>query len=88
MPKRFLNVKYENYAESINVTDMENLSEVKDAIKLKWANNLAKVDSPSIQLWKGSAPEDIIEDLDDIAIEYFKKKRDGGLYLTVKLAPR
>jgi hypothetical protein len=86
MPKRFLNVKYENYAESINVTDMENLSEVKKEILVAFSS--IKVGYGDVELWKGSEPEDIIEDFDDIAIEYFKKKRDGGLYLTVKLAPR
>ena len=33
MPKRFLNVQYEEIQARINVTDIENLSEVQDAIK-------------------------------------------------------
>jgi hypothetical protein len=35
MPKRFLNVEYSGTSTRINVTDMEDLSEVQDAIKAK-----------------------------------------------------
>ncbi|KAI8891822.1 hypothetical protein BC833DRAFT_558548 [Globomyces pollinis-pini] len=50
MPKRFLNVEYNGTGTEINVTDIEDLSEVKDGIKLKLSIGLANVDAPQLQL--------------------------------------
>ena len=51
MTKRFLNVEYSVYKTRINVTDMEDLSEVRRAIKAELSNSLAQVDAPQLQLY-------------------------------------
>jgi hypothetical protein len=48
--KRLLNVQYLDLKTSINVIDMEDLSEVQDAVKAKFTRSLAHVDAPLIQL--------------------------------------
>jgi hypothetical protein len=44
MPKRFLNVKYSGIRAEVDVTGMEDLSEVQAAIKANLANTLGQLD--------------------------------------------
>ena len=81
MTKRFLNVEYSVYKTRINVTDMEDLSEVRRAIKDEYGPVLADVGAAQLQLYDQQGQH--IKDLDDIPEEYYKKAKDGGLSLVV-----
>jgi len=48
MPKRFLNVEYSGIRARINVTDFEDLSEVQDAVKVKYGPVMADVGAPQL----------------------------------------
>jgi len=81
MPKRFLNVEYAGTKTRINITGAERLGEVRRAIKAEFANGLAHVDAPQLQLFDQENKQ--ITDLDDIPRDYFLKARAGGLFLVV-----
>ena len=76
-PRQFLNVQYEkNIKAEIDIAKMERLFHVQEKIKEKYGFSCA---APYIQLWKTATTTDdknqlIIEDLDEIPDEYFKKK--------------
>lgn len=83
--KRFLNVEYKGQPDRVNITDMEDLSQVRDKVKEKYAFERG---SAYIQLWKKTGVERIlIDDLDYIPNEYFLKRKDGGFSLIVDLLP-
>ena len=86
MPKRFLNVVYDNLPTRINVTDMERLSEVQEEIERAY---YPRVNALKIQLWnKNETPHTLLEDLDDIKNlpeQYFwKLKQPGALFLSIQ----
>jgi hypothetical protein len=86
MPKKsFVNVKYRETAARINVTNMEDFSELQDAIKTKLSLALAHVDSPNIQLY--DEEDQLIEDLGDIAGDYYDKIKEGGISLAIRTSP-
>jgi hypothetical protein len=91
MTKRFLNVEYSVYKTRINVTDMEDLSEVKSAIKTELSNSLAQVDAPQLQLYTNSNRDQLITDLDDITLEktpqYYQKLTQGGSCVVIGTSP-
>jgi hypothetical protein len=83
MAKRFLNVQYGGNMTRINVTDMEDLSEVINAIALFYKESISSPER--IKLYdKDNA---LVEDLDDIPEDYYKKLKAGGLSLTIQLLP-
>ena len=67
--RRFLNVKLGDKATEIDLKDIEDLSEVQDAIKAKFSDTLTTTDTARIYLELDNSEE--IEDLDDIPSEYF-----------------
>ncbi|KAI8891578.1 hypothetical protein BC833DRAFT_662959, partial [Globomyces pollinis-pini] len=82
MSKRFLNVEYSGIRTEINVTDMEDLSEVQVAVKGALS---VDVGFGLIQLYDKQGHH--ITDLDDIPKEYFIKSKNGGLFLVVHTTP-
>ena len=82
---KFLNVVYKERGTRIDVTKLVDLSQVQDAIKETWANALARVDAPQIMLLDKEGKH--VDDLDKVSEEYFKKLRDGGHSLEIKIAP-
>ena len=78
MPKRFLNVEYSGSKTSIYVTDFEDLSEVQIAVKEAFSID---VGFGLIRLY--DLQGQLITDLDDIPKDYYKKLKDGGLFLAV-----
>jgi hypothetical protein len=85
MPKRFLNISYAGRKTRINITEMEDLSEVQDKIKEKFANSLAQVDAADIQLCDQQGT--VIEkwaSLNSLQDDYFK---EGGACLVVSTFP-
>lgn len=85
MPKRFLNVEYSGTRTEVGVSDAERLGEVQDAIKSKLSNALAQVDAPQLQLYDQRGQH--ITDLDDIPDDYYKKPKNGGLFLVIRTTP-
>ena len=85
MTKRFLNIIYAGRKTEIEVTGFERLTEVQDKIKEKFANSLAHVDAADIQLCNHQG--DLIDDLDDIGEEYYRKVKQGGACLVVSTLP-
>jgi hypothetical protein len=85
MPERYLNIEYSGIRTEIDVTAMEDLSEVRRAIKAELANNLADVDAPLLQLY--DQQRQLITDLDDIPEDYYKKPKHGGLFLVIRTSP-
>ncbi|KAJ3392603.1 hypothetical protein HDU84_003852 [Entophlyctis sp. JEL0112] len=79
MPKRFVNVDCAGVTTRIDITDMEDLSELQDAIKKMFGD--AAPAAAFIQLWAGGFR---ITDLDDIPAEYFTK---NGPSLVVRKTP-
>ena len=79
--KRFLNVDYSGTATRINVAGMEDLSEVQDAIKSKYGPAMNHIGAPQIELYDDKH-DTLITDIPD---DYFKKPRNGGLCLVVKV---
>ena len=82
--KRFLNVVYEQTSARINVTDMEDLSEVQEAVEIRYVKTFPEIDAIRIQFYD---KEKKIDDLDNIPAEYYKKRKEGGLELVIKLLP-
>ena len=85
MPKRYLNVEYSGTGTRINVTDMEDLSDVQDAIKTKFFNALAEVDAPQLQLYD-QQDQHINKWAFFISLpqEYFD---EGGISLVIRTKP-
>ena len=84
MPKRFLNVQYSGISTRIDVTDFEDLSQVQDAIKAKYGED---VPGPAARIQLHDQQDQLITDLDDIPEDYYKKPKDGGLSLTIRTSP-
>ena len=87
MPKQFLNVQYSATKARINVTDMEDLSEVQDAIKAKLANAFSQVDAPQLQLYTNSNRDLLISTwalFNSLPPEYFV---EGGSCVVVGTSP-
>ena len=86
MTKRFLNVEYSVYKTRINVTDMEDLSEVRRAIKAELSIALSQVDAPQLLLYTANRDQ-LITDLDDITPEktpqYYQKLTQGGCCVVI-----
>ncbi|KAJ3087016.1 hypothetical protein HK100_008500, partial [Physocladia obscura] len=79
MPKKFVNVHCAGVTTRINVTDMEDLSELRRAVKGEYGD---AIDTPAlIQLWAG---ETRITDLGDIPEKYYEKIKNGGLSLAIQ----
>ena len=80
MTKRFLNVEYSVYKTRINVTEMEDLSEIRRAIKTELGEAIP-VAAALIQLYTTNRDQ-LITDLDDITPEktpqYYQKLTQGG----------
>ena len=90
MTKRFLNVEYSGIRTEIDITDMEDLSEVQDAIKAKLGEAIP-VAAALIQLYTNSNRDQLIEDLDDITPEktpqYYQKRTKGGSCVVIGTSP-
>ncbi|KAJ3213021.1 hypothetical protein HDU82_000030 [Entophlyctis luteolus] len=80
MPKRFVNVDCAGVTTRIDVTDMEDLSELQDAIKKMFGD--AAPAAAFIQLWAGGSR---LTDLDDIPAEYSTK--NGPSLVVLKTPP-
>ncbi|KAJ3337815.1 hypothetical protein HDU83_008493, partial [Entophlyctis luteolus] len=81
MPKKFVNVSCGEVTSRINVTDLEDFSELQNAVKGMYAMQLAAVDAPLIQLLAGGTR---ITDLGDIPPKYFEKH---GPCLVIRKTP-
>ncbi|KAJ3369692.1 hypothetical protein HDU84_001521, partial [Entophlyctis sp. JEL0112] len=77
----FVNVSCGEVTSRINVTDLEDLSELQNAVKGMYAMQLAAVDAPLIQLSAGGTR---ITDLCDIPPKYFEKH---GPCLVIRKTP-
>jgi len=82
MPKKFLNVEYSETKTEIDVTEMERFGQIQDAIKLKYGEAIP-VAAAFIQLYTSNRDQHIT-DLEDISEDYYKKVKDGGLFLVVR----
>ncbi|KAJ3376728.1 hypothetical protein HDU84_009475 [Entophlyctis sp. JEL0112] len=69
--KRFVNVSWEGVSTRINVTDFEDLSEIRRAVKWKYGSHLPAVDAPFIQLSVGGTPITNWTQFNSLPIEYF-----------------
>lgn len=63
------------------MTDFEDLSEVQDALKLKYGEDI-RAPASRIQLYDQQGQQ--ITDLDDIPEEYYKKLKNGGIFRTIR----
>ena len=90
MPKRFLNIEYSGIKARINVTDMEDLSEVQDVIKAKYGPAMADVGAAQLQLYTTNKDQ-LITVLDDITPEktpkYYQKLTQGGSCVVIGTSP-
>jgi hypothetical protein len=64
---------------------MDNLTQLRKSIKEEFEEDLS-IPATRIQLF--TQDHILIEDLDDIPDQYFRKKRDGGLYLNIIVKER
>jgi hypothetical protein len=74
MPRRFLNIQYSGIKTEIDVTEVESIRQVQDAIKAELGNNLALVDSPQLLLYSNSNKDKHINTWDlinSLPQEYF-----------------
>ena len=85
MPKRFLNVEYSGIKTDIDVTDAERISQVQDAVKVSFGPVMADVGAAQIQLQDQKGQQ--ITDLEEIQEEYYKKLKNGGLFLAIRTLP-
>ena len=86
MPKKFLNVEYSVYKTRINVTNMQDLSELQDAIKAKLGEAIP-VAPALIQLYSNSNRDQLINTwalLRSLSEEYFT---EGGSCVVVVTSP-
>jgi hypothetical protein len=87
MPRRYLNVEYSTLQARINITGMEDLSDVRRAIKAEFGGVIPGPPA-LIQIWRKTPNNDQLfktwEQLDGLSPEYFKE--EGGLSLTIGLA--
>jgi hypothetical protein len=87
MTKRFLNVEYSVYKTRIDITDMEDLNQVRRAIKVQFGEVIAV--APQLQLYTNR--NQLITDLDDITPEktpqYFQKLTEGGSCVVIGTLP-
>ncbi|KAJ3252840.1 hypothetical protein HK103_001134 [Boothiomyces macroporosus] len=85
MAKRFLNVRYNGVNARINVTEMDDISDVQDAIKATFGNTFEKIDAPYLQLFQPlENGEKEILDLEEIPEDYYRKVKEGGLSLVIR----
>ena len=80
MARRFLNVEFGKKQTEIDVGSFERLAQVRSEIKKEFGADI-DASAPSILLY--NQQNVLIEDLDDVTAEYFKKKKDGGLFLKI-----
>lgn len=70
---------------------MEELCELRSAIKAELSNSLAQFDAPQLQLYTNSNRDQIITDLDDITPEntpqYYQKLTQGGSCIVIGTSP-
>ena len=86
MPKRFLNVEYDSLTAEVNITDMEDLSEVQDAIKRAFGEAIP-VASALIQLYTNSNRDQLINTwalFNSLSEEYFT---EGGSCVVIGTFP-
>jgi hypothetical protein len=83
MPKRFLNVLYGGVHARIDTKDMEDLSQVQKEVKIAFED--ITVGYSKIQFYNKANKQ--IDDLIEIPDEYYKKRKNGGLSLTIVLLP-
>jgi hypothetical protein len=81
MPKRFLNIEYSGTKTEVDISEAERLSEVRRVIKEEYGFAMANVGAAQLQLYDQQNQH--ITDLDDIPEDYYKKVKDGGLFLVV-----
>ena len=77
MPKRFLNVEYDELKTRINVTDMEDLSEIRKAIIAKYGSVMKGFGAAQLQLYKDSDKKELIKtwaSLDKLPEDYFTEE--------------
>jgi hypothetical protein len=85
MLKRFLNVNYKGTKTRINVAEMDDLSEVQDAIKARLSNTLSHVDAPQIQLYDNEHNHiNTWADFNSLPADYFT---EGGSCVDVHTTP-
>ena len=83
MKKRFLNVQYLGQPARIDTKDMEDLSQVQEKVLVAFKE--ITVGYSKIQLYnKYNA---LVDDLDDVPDDYYKKPKEGGLSITIQLLP-
>jgi hypothetical protein len=82
MLRRFLNVVYDGVHARINVTDMD-LSQVQEKFKIAFEN--ITVGYSKIQFYDQANKQ--IDDLNEIPDEYYKKRKEEGLELVIRLIP-
>jgi transcription antitermination factor NusG len=78
---KFVGVKYKGMHSRIDTTEMEDLSELSRAIKQEYEDAIPG-GSAYIQLF--DLQNQLIEDLDDIGEEYYKRTKDGGHFLDIQ----
>ncbi|KAJ3249922.1 hypothetical protein HK103_004236, partial [Boothiomyces macroporosus] len=87
MTKRFLNVEYNGINARINVTEMEDLSEVQDAIKKKYGEDISAPPS-RIQLFQPLDNQEMHINkwklFNTLAQDYFD---EDGLFLVIRTTP-
>ena len=87
MPKRFINVEFSGIKTRINVTGMDDLSEVQGAIKAAFSNSLAKFDAPHLLLYTNSNRDQLINTwafFNSLSQEYFT---EGGSCVVLDTLP-
>ena len=83
--KRFLNVVYKGIHTRINVTDMEDFSQLQKATEGLYVKTFPEIDGLRIQFFDQEDKQ--IDDFDDIDDKYYNKRKEGGLELVIKLLP-
>lgn len=87
MTKRFLNVEYNQLRTRIKVADLEDLSDVQNAIKTIYGPVMAHVGAPQLQLYTSSNTDHPINTwalFNSLSQEYFN---EGGSCITLKVVP-
>ena len=85
MSKRFLNIEYCGIKTAIDVTDIERLNQVQNAIKAEFCVSLAQVTAPQLQLYKNTSTDHVISTcalLNSLPEEYFS---EGGSSVIVRI---
>jgi hypothetical protein len=80
--RKFLNVQFEKFAR-IEVTDLEELSQVRKSILAEFGPLLGQIGPAQIELY--DKEDNLITELEEIHDDYFKKKKENGLWLRIKI---